>query len=338
MHEAASQRDSIKKRKPAMIKKSLLLTGCFWFFGLFSLTWADTLVSSSESHSIEWFSNRGVWQDTFATTGARTPLGLAVSPVNGDVYVATFTGTILRYHSNERPTANWDTFNIPFDGNVVESLLFDKSGNLWVATYFGESGYVANLYKYSAASLKQPNPAPVDTIPTGLRRGNQMAFDRLGDLCIASFLNETVRCFDLNTHMQAFDYGAELTGIEPAGIAFDGGNHLYVANVFTGQVLKEQTPHAGPFNILAQSLTAEIEFLAMRSTGLYVPSFHNADARLSGCILGTGAAAYACNDYDFTSDTVYNIDPITGAVTTFLSTHAWGPYQSVAATVTKCRH
>jgi streptogramin lyase len=295
---------------------------------------ADILLSSSESHSVEWFSASGTWLGTFATTGPRTPLGLAASPITGGVYVATFTGTILHYTSSGQPSEHWDTFNIPDDGNVVEALLFDSAGNLWVATYFGESGYVANIYEYSAASLSQANPTPANTIPTGLRRGNQMSFDRQGNLCIASFLNETVRCFNPSTHLQTFDYSAELAGIEAVGLAFDAGNHLYVSSAFNAQVFKEQTPHVGPMNLWAQNLTSEVEFLAIRNSTLYLPSFHSADARLSGCILGTGAAAYACNDYDFTADTVATIDS-TGVVSSFVASHAWGPYQLIFAKVTK---
>ena len=155
-----------------------------------------------------------MWIDTFATTGPRTPYGIAASPkgpAKGDIFVATFTGTILRYHSNGQPTAHWESFNVPPDGNPVESVLFDPhTGDLWVATYFGESGYVANLYRYAAQDLVLPNPQPVDTIATGLRRGNQMAFDQQGNLCVASYFGQTVRCFDTGNHAQTFDYNAEL--------------------------------------------------------------------------------------------------------------------------------
>jgi hypothetical protein len=327
-----------------MLRKMCFLVLSLSILVIPSLARADILASSNESHSIEWFSRNGTWLSTFATTGPRTPYGLAASPsgpASGDVFVATFTGTILRYHSNGQPTSNWDSFTIPPDGNPVESVLFDPvSGDLWVATYFGESGYVANLYRYGAASLTAPNPQLIDTIPTGLRRSNQMAFDRQRNLCVASYFGDEVRCFDPITHAQTFDYNAELVagGIAaPGGFAFDAQNHLYVNDAF-GQVGIEQVPHVGPIVILAQGLTTPVLFAALSSTNLYATSFHNANTRLGGCLLGNGSAAYACNDYDFTSDTVYKIDPITGAVTNFISSHLWGPYQLIFAKVTKCRH
>jgi hypothetical protein len=325
----------------SIIRKMLSLVVSVSLLGISSLAKADILVASSESHSVEWFNNKGAWIGTFATTGPRVPYGLAQNPVNGDVFVATFTGTILRYHSNGQPAANWDTFNVPPDGNPVESVLFDPvSGDLWVATYFGESGYVANLYRYAAASLTAPNPQLIDTLPTGLRRSNQMAFDRQRNLCVASYFGDEVRCFDPITHAQAFDYNPELVAsgiVAPGGFAFDAQNHLYVNDAF-GRIGVEQVPHVGPIATLAQGLTTPVLFATLNGTGVYAPSFHNADARLDGCVLNadTRAAAYACNDYDFKADTVYKIDPA-GVVTNFITSHVWGPYQLIFARVTKLR-
>jgi len=266
--EHAVNNTIMKRMLPLVVGLVLLATS--------SLARADILVSNSESHSIEWFNNNGVWIDTFATTGPRTPYGIAASPkgpAKGDIFIATFTRTILRYHSNGsngQPTADWETFNVPPDGNPVESVLFDPhTGDLWVATYFGESGYVANLYRYAAQDLVLPNPQPIDTIATGLRRGNQMAFDAQGNLCVASYFGQTVRCFDPNNHAQTFDYNAELapSGILPGGIAFDAQNRLYISG-FPGQVGVEQVPHVGPVAIVAQGLANGVLFATLNGTGL----------------------------------------------------------------------
>jgi hypothetical protein len=92
------------------------------------------LVSNSASHSIERFNTNGVWIDTFATTGPRTPYGLAASPKRSGQrrYLRRHLyRTIFRYHSNRQPTANWGTFNVPPDGSPVEDVLFDP--------YFGQT-------------------------------------------------------------------------------------------------------------------------------------------------------------------------------------------------------
>lgn len=318
--------------KTLVTKKILLLAALLAVPAITSPAKAGILVSSSESHSIESFSNDGSWIGTFATTGPRIPMGLAASPITGDVYVATFTSTILRYQGNGQPSVDWDTFNIPAaEGNIVESVLFDVAGNLWVATYFGEAGYVARIYKYSAADLILPNPQPSDVIETGLRRGMQMAFDRLGSICVLSYFDPTVRCFDPNSHAQTFDYRAELVdGNNPGGFAFDADNRIFVSGAYSGRVFKEEVPHVGPVSPLAQGLTIVTLFVALNGTGLYVPSFHDADERLGSCLLRSGgAAAYTCNDRDFNSDIIYKIDPETGAVTNFITNHVWGPYQLI---------
>jgi hypothetical protein len=79
----------------------------------------------------------------------------------------------------------------------------------------------------------------------------------------------------------------------------------------------------------------DVLFLTLDSLGLYVPYFHNADPRADGCLLGSGAAAYACNDYDFTTDTVYKVNPNTGRSGKFITSHLWGPYQMIF--VDQCR-
>lgn len=320
--------------KTSFIRNLLFLAVPLLVLAIGSPVKADILISSNESHSIERFSNDGNWLGTFATTGPRIPYGVAVNPANGDVYVATFTDTVLRYQSNGQPSVNGEAFDVPSEGNPIESLIFDQDGNLWVATYFGESGYVARIYQYSAQELLNKTPQPVDTILTGLRRGNQMAFDQQGNLCIASYFGANVRCFDLTpNHAQTFDYHNELlaAGINPGGFAFDAQNLLYVSGEYSGFVAKEQAAQTGPIVPLAQAqgLTVPILFVTLDSTGLYVPSFHSADSRLAYCILPTQAAAYACNDYDFGPDVVYKVDPNTGAVTNFITNHIWGPYQLV---------
>jgi hypothetical protein len=205
-----------------------------------------------------------------------------------------------------------------------------------VATYFGEAGYVANLYRYAAQDLVLPKPQPIDTIATGLRRGNQMAFDQQGNLCVASYFGQTVRCFDPNNHAQTFDYNAELapSGILPGGIAFDAQNHLYISG-FLGQAAVEQVPHVGPITIVAQGLANDCLFATLDGTGLYATSSHDANTRLGYCLLGDGAAAYACNDYDFTADTIYKIGP--NGASNFITSHVWGSYQMIFVAVTKHR-
>jgi hypothetical protein len=129
----------------------------------------NELVGSAESHSIEKFDSTGNWIKTFASTGPYYPVGIAASPITGDVFAATLTSTILRYTKGGAPLGQsgsyWETFNTyPQAGvNPPEALLFDPSGNLYVATNYGESsaGYTVEIFKYLAKSLTKQAPQPV---------------------------------------------------------------------------------------------------------------------------------------------------------------------------------
>jgi hypothetical protein len=297
----------------------------------------NELVGSSESHSIEKFDSSGNWIKTFASTGPWISLGIAASPATGGVFVATYTPTILRYTKSGAsfgPKGSyWSSFTLPSsaNGNPAEGLLFDASGNLYVATYYGTSGYQVEIFKYSASQLLKKTPVPSGApIVTTTGRGDQMAWDAFGNICIASFIApNTVQCYNPGTGTLTFDYASEIQpqGIQPVGLAFGPNNNLTVTSFFNGQLWVEGTEQAGPMNLMASGMTHDVEFLAVDSFGmLYLTSFHNPEGRYEG---SNFCSFYACMDYDFSSDVVYKIDPNTGTVTNFITNHIWGPYQLI---------
>src|SRR5579862_981090 len=299
----------------------------------------NVLVASSRSNSIEQFTTSGAWVRTFATTGPYAPVALAQSPLTGEILVTTFyasgaaagqlTSIILRYQANGHFDTNWDTFAVVCSfcpTSQTQSLLFDSSGNLWVATAYGEDlGGPIYIFKYLAADLTLPNPtAQPNPIVADMYRGDQMAFNASGNLCIAGFIDEDVQCFDTSTGAQTADYRTEIHasavgGIEPAGLAFDGANRLYLTSVFTGQVLKELKP-GGPIVLLATPVSSPSLLngnLVLRGTNLYTPSFYNPAPTVS------------------TPDPVYEVSISSGAVTNFIfgtappalgNDHIWGAY------------
>ena len=295
----------------------------------------NELVSSSESHSIEKFNSSGQWTNTFASTGPWIPAGIAASPVTGDVFAATLTETILRYNSTGRPFGSggnyWSTFDVSryFGVNPVESLVFDSSGNLYVSSHYGTSGYQVVILKFSAAQLLTKTPVPFGSILTTVGRGDQMAFDVFRNICIASFIApNTVQCYNPGTGVLQFDYAAEFYGfsptIEPVGLAFGPNNNLYVSSTFAGQIVREVTERSGPMVPLASELINLTFYIATDGSGmLYVTSYHGGNSRFQGCTF------YFCNDYDFSADVVYKIDPNSGTVSNFITTHIWGPYQMI---------
>jgi DNA-binding beta-propeller fold protein YncE len=220
--------------------KTLTATLCLTIALLALPAYAVTneLVGSAESHSIEKFDSTGNWIKTFASTGPYYPVGIAVSPLTGDVFATTLTDTILRYTKGGTPLGQsgsfWDTFNTVAvtAGNPPEALLFDANGNLYVAT---------------------------------------------------------------------------------------------------GEVYTEAVAGVGPMNQLATGTVqpAEVGFLAVDSSGnLYLPEWHNVAARYGGAA-PYFCTYYSCQDYDVTSDMVYEINPTSGAQFNFVKYRLWGPYQMI---------
>ena len=306
-----------------------------------ALAVTNELVGSAESHSIEKFDSSGNWIKTFASTGPYYTVGFAASPITGDVFVSTFTSTILRYTKSGAsfgPKGSyWSTFNMSVQvaSNPLQALLFDPSGNLYLATNYGEDGYVVEIFEYSANELKKEAPVPAGPpIITAIEQGGQMAWDAFGNICIASwYAPQGVQCYNPSTRALAYDYSSEFInqGIQPLGLAFGPTNILTVSSLFNGQVLAEPSPRTGPLDLIATGTVqpAEVGFLAVDSAGnLYLPEWHNVAARYGGqppyyCTY------YSCQDYDTTSDIVYKINPTTGAITNFISNHLWGPFQMI---------
>jgi hypothetical protein len=277
---------------------------------------ADALVTSTLSHSIERFTDEGEWINTLASTGARMPCGIAARPRIGELFVGTKSNVIQRYKRNGHPTDNWESFTMPLDvpaSEYVIGLLFDSAGDLYVASYWnGPPNYI---YKYAAADLDLVNPTPVQSIATGLVRGEQLAFDASGDICVSSFAgtDETVRCFDAALTHQTVDYNSEIAPAQPVGVYFDASNRLYVTSVFTGLLLAEPAAHSGPLTTIASGMAQEIELVTEHDGSLYIPSY---------------VVSKPANS-DYSSDVVYKVNPTTGAIRNFITSHVWGPYQVI---------
>ena len=276
------------------MSKRLLIGAFAGLLGSVSLhATQNFLVASLRSNSLEQFTTSGTWVRTFATTGPYAPYALAQSPVSGEIFVTTqvpsgATATILRYKANGTFDTDWDTFTVSCGGCVggpnTQSLLFDSAGNLWVATAYGNdfSGAPINILKYLAADLAKPNPVPQpNPILAPMYRGNQMAFNMSGDICIAGFIDEDVKCFNTSTGVMTQDYYDEIHAssvspiIEPVGLAFDGANRMYLTSVFSGQLAKETSP--GGSIVLLATLTSAPNLLesniVLRGSHLYASVF-----------------------------------------------------------------
>lgn len=318
------------------MNKQLLVAAFAALLGSASLHATDRiLVASNRSNSLEEFSLSGTWLRTFATTGPYGPLAIAQSPTTGEIFVTTtwgsgplagqLTNKILRYHENGKFDTDWDPFTVSCGScptSQTQSLVFDSLGDLWLATAYGtDLGGPIYIQKYPAANLTLPNPTPLPTpIKATLFRGNQMAFDGAGDLCIASFLDKDVQCFNTTTGALTHDYASEIAAsglaIEPGGVVFDASNRMYLTSVFTGQLAKEASP-GGPIELVA-TLTPQLDGnLVLRSGNLYTSTYNVSPPTFS------------------TPDAVYEVSISGAAVNKFIygtaapslgSDHIWGGY------------
>lgn len=139
-----------------------------------------------------------------------------------------------------------------------------------------------------------------------------MAFNLSGDLCIASFIDGDVQCFNTSTAALTQDYKVEIAAsglaIEPGGLAFDGNDRMYLTSIFTGQLAKEVNP-GGPI-VLVATLPLQLQGdLVLRGGEIYVtawnpspPTFSSPDPVYEVSTTGTvtvligGAAAPALGD------------------------------------------
>src|SRR5207248_774554 len=124
--------------------------------------------------------------------------------------------------------------------NDPTGIVFDGSGNLWVANYRGDSIF---MYTRDAiarggrvhARLSIAGPA------TMLRGPNRLAFDRGGRLWVADYDSDSIAAFAPAALAKGGAMAPELTikseGIgRPTGLAFDSDGNLWVTNQATGNV------------------------------------------------------------------------------------------------------
>src|ERR1035437_5147241 len=259
--------------------------------------------------------------------GFNAPLGLAVDPVTGNLYVADFSNNrVVRFPSPfanlsriepdavyGQPNFSNRTASAPSSTslNQPRAVSFDASGNLWVA-----DGGHHRVVRFSAAVLNNPTPPAADTV--------------IGQV---DFFSNSVNA------------GGPVSGSgfdTPTALVFDAQGNLYVSDGRNSRVMKFSAPLGPPGgNPMASGVWGQSNFatrgaaqpassstitvpggLAIDGSGiLYVSA--PADTRVlvfSTATTPGGAARIVLGQSDFATTT-----PNTGAYPQASPNSLWGP-------------
>jgi sugar lactone lactonase YvrE len=221
---------------------------------------------------------------TGSKTGMFNPNGIALDPINGDIYVANLNPSnvapsVLIY----APDANG---NVPPIGTITGAktglqfpggLALDSSGNIYVPNGGGTSNSLGTVTVYAAGSVG--NVAPIQTI-TGLYRQldgpTQVALNSSSKhIYVANLYGRRA----VGGHVAVYAAGANgmarairlIAGsltqlVEPQGIALDGSNNIYVANFGSESVTvyaPGKTRDVAPINTISGSNTGIDEPLGL---------------------------------------------------------------------------
>jgi DNA-binding beta-propeller fold protein YncE len=119
--------------------------------------------------------------------------------------------------------------------NGPDGLVFDSSGNLYIANYGNNT-----ISKVAAGST-----TATSFITSGLDYPAGLAFDSSGNLYIANYANSTISEVAAGSTTATSIITSGLDG--PDALAFDSSGNLYIANYNNNTVL-EQSFAAVPFN------------------------------------------------------------------------------------------
>ncbi|MGB8907717.1 MAG: NHL repeat-containing protein [Candidatus Cybelea sp.] len=206
-------------------------------------------------------------------TGLVHPLGLALNPLNGDIYVANeprgakLGGKVTIYPSgstgNIAPTGIIEGMRTAIDKPY--KLTLGATGKIYVPNFNNS----VTVYRAGARG----DSAPIKTISgsnTGLEFPEQIALDTHGRVYVANHNNMSVTVYATLANGNVAPIrtirGSNTQIHNPNGIALDGSGHIYVANAsFNGSV------NVGSVTVYAAFANGNVAPINTLDTGLNLP-------------------------------------------------------------------
>jgi len=177
---------------------------------------------------------------TFPTTSISGPSGMAINPVNGDLYVTQYGGPSVTYYTSAGVYVN--TFGTGYTN--PDGIAFDAAGNAYIV----DTGS-GNVYKITPGLVKT-------TIITGLNSPLGIGIDASGNLYVTNSNSNQVKKYTYNTWAVALTI-TEGGGSTPSDVRVDASGSIYVLNYGSKNVIKYSSagaslgvfaPPAGSFN------------------------------------------------------------------------------------------
>lgn len=232
-----------------------------------SFAYSDYYVSSgplATNGKICRFADDGTPKGEFGSSGLRLPIGIMFA--EEDVLLVADFGNqeVHAYHADGTDLGVFITNIDPI------TMLIDTYGNLLIADYTGQ-----RIRRFTLGGIDLG-----DFAATGLLRHGQLAMDAIGNIYVASFLEQTIQHYDPDGNYLGVYSDNSISGITSAvGLAFQTDGSLLVSETF-GDTLTQLDSAGNYLSLFANTGMEHPEMISLEPNGdVLLPSWQSGTVR-----------------------------------------------------------